>query len=175
MWHSKRIHGFTLVEVIIALFILSIISVAALGSFQQMIRAKEVQKAHEAVLTSLSHAYTTLLNDIFQQIEIDEPLTFHEREMRFKRAWDGTQVGVTTASILYTWEGNTLTREIEMGDEQSSHVLLKKVSGVQWQWIVDDTWFDLSVPVPAGKKVRALKLSFRDTTVGELSWIFIRP
>jgi prepilin-type N-terminal cleavage/methylation domain-containing protein len=175
MNHVKRRAGFTLVEVIISIFILSIISVAALGSFQQMIRAKEVQNKHEAILTSLSFAYTTLLNDITQQVDLETPMVFTERDISFMRAWPGFDAEPDVASIQYTWAKGNLQREMRRGEQNISQTLLKDIESLQWQWLIETNWNDISVPVPADKTVRALKLTFIDPTLGEVSWIFARP
>ena len=175
MNHVKRRSGFTLVEVIISMFILSIISVAALASFQQMIRAKEVQNKHEAVLTSLSFAYTSLLNDITQQVDLETPFEFTERDISFARAWPGNDTEPDVATIEYTWADGNLMREMSRGDQNTSQTLLKDVRSLQWQWLVDTSWNDISVPIPTDKTVRALRLSFIDPTLGEVSWIFARP
>ncbi|MFI4956049.1 MAG: prepilin-type N-terminal cleavage/methylation domain-containing protein [Gammaproteobacteria bacterium] len=175
MNHVKCRGGFTLIEVIISIFILSIMSVAALSSFKQMIHAKEVQKKHEIVLTSLSYAYTTLLNDVTQQVDLETPIAFTERDITFVRAWPGSDAEPDVATIEYTWGNDGLVRDVTRGENSTSQTLLKDVRSLQWQWLVDTTWNDISVPIPTNKTLRALKLTFIDPTLGEISWIFARP
>lgn len=175
MQRRNRVVGFTLVEVLISIFILSLISVAALSSFQQMIRAKEVQRSHEAVLTALSFAYTTMLNDLSQKVDLVSTLSFHERMISFTRASQGGDGEKDTATINYQWENDHLTREMQGGETVASQTLLKNVRNIEWQWIADQSWQDVSVPLSSEQKVRALKLTFIDPVAGEMSWVFMCP
>jgi type II secretion system protein J len=173
----KKFSAFTLIEVMISIFILSIMSVAALASFQQMIHAKEIQKKHEAVLTSLSFAYTTLSNDFSQQTDLIAPLTLTEREIIFDRVLrnDVDAEASDVVNILYTWEDGVLKRHLTLDEDITTQILLKKSRLLKWEWLIEDIWHDISVPIPAQKKARAFKLTFQDPTVGEITWIFAHP
>lgn len=172
----NNIKAFTLVEVLISIFILSIISVAALSSFQQMIKAKEIQKNHEAVLTSLSFAYTTLSNDISQKMDDDTPLIFTEKNILFERVIEfGDDAFSHSANIEYFWENEKLLRHVYHNDEKSVQILLKVADNIQWEWLSQDTWYDISVPSKAEEEIRALKLSFTDPTIGDVVWVFSFP
>ncbi len=169
--------GFTLVEVLVSMFILSMMAVVALSGFQHMIKARETQRAHETVLSSLSFAYTSISNDMAQYIDTSTPLAFTERKINFTRALaQHTDANpFSMANIQYTWEKGTLSRQMEWGTETTTQILLKKVRDIQWQWLSEDTWHDISVPLKPDEKIKAWKLTFTDPTVGDLVWIFTHP
>ncbi len=162
----EKNRAFTLIELIVSMFILSIMSVAALSSFQQMIHAREVQKSHESILNSLSFAYTTLLNDFAKQMKQGSELSFQAYELTLAGA---------AGEVLYTWDKGTLVRTLKNDDASPEQTLIKAAQSVKWEWLSEETWQDVSVPNINHTRPRAFQLSFTDSTFGEVSWIFIAP
>lgn len=63
---GSRAHGFTLIEILVAVTILAILAVAAYGGLNALIKSREITKAHNQHFKQLQLAMATIDRDLMQ-------------------------------------------------------------------------------------------------------------
>jgi len=154
----KKNNGFTLIEIIVALFIFAIVGILAAISLQSMIRAHRELNKSDQQLSQEQIAFTLLRRDISQMInrpirnedgakepafiasgvdEIDFTKTGLSNPLDAARQSDMQRVG-------YTFSGSDLVRLTwDVLDQPpkanpASQVLLSGIKTASWQFIADD-------------------------------------
>lgn len=151
--------GFTLIELMIALVIFSVVSIGALAGLNQMIRAKEQHAGHQDYRQNLMRSYAEIYQDIKHVTAKPlnprgESVVFNGDSIHFTRT-PGMQ------EIYYHVEGSNLYRSYFQGDEMITVPLLENVDDLRILW--------------GGKDQPMLMITFKDHIMGNIKWTFTAP
>ncbi|WP_020396430.1 PulJ/GspJ family protein [Thiolinea disciformis] len=119
--------GFALVELLIALFIFSILSAIAFTSLQALSSSKNVVDRENQSLTQLQAAFTRLQRDVQQHVVLNNESSQLDR----------LELVSPASQITYLLKENQLWREMQAsGSSQqratSSQIVLTKINHVEW-------------------------------------------
>lgn len=177
-----RTKGFTLVEIMIALMVLSLISVGSLASLHYMMRAKEKQMALVQDAETLSLAYAYLENDLIfmstQPLAPEKTILMTEDEaITFTRTLQQQSVEQSDFQTLSYFVNETqLERVIVDDDIAYGQTLLRDVKNLQWTWLLEDgSWVDTHQMEPQNKRPLAAEVRFDSPTWGTITWLFQIP
>lgn len=152
---QKKINGFTLIEVLVALFIFAIVGVMAASSLQTLLRNHRVMQRKNTELLQLNLAMALLRRDISQAI--DRPIMGEngnqvafsgaQDSMMFTRAGLINPLNISERSnmqrIGYAFQGGVLTRltwsvlDQPPDAKAESQPLLTGIRSIEWQYIGD--------------------------------------
>lgn len=162
-------HGFTLIEILVALMIFAVIGVVAAMSLHSVIRARERLKVADQSLLQLEMTMAYMRQD-FSQI-VDRKIRNRDGQQESAFLSEGNGVAFTRASLLnpfdnareanlqrvaYRLEGKKLIRltwdvlDQAPDSKPESKILLSDVESLSWQFITDNGRTANSWPPPTG-------------------------
>ncbi|SKA83910.1 type II secretion system protein J [Thiothrix eikelboomii] len=142
-----KTQGFTLVELLVALFVFSLISGFAYTSINTMVKAGDAIEAEMTALASLQRAIQSLERDLRQKVV---PVVATTETESINLSADNTQLSLKLVpssqaapnqaikEIRYSLKGKTLLREVWKNNKPSTEpadeavVLLKQVASVEF-------------------------------------------
>jgi general secretion pathway protein J len=152
----KRSHGFTLVEVLVALMIMAVLSTMAWQGIDGIVRARDISQAQLDRSLRLNTVMAQWDQDLMALFETSAVpyLSFDGGSLRMvRRASGGVQLVVwwRRGTQWLRWAGPVVTRVGELqeswlrsqqllGDEAGQLVLLDEVSDVQIQFFRNNSW-----------------------------------
>ena len=197
----SRRHGFTLIEILVAIAIFAVLGIAASRLLDQVLRADEASKARGQRLGELQRAMGILERDALQVVarpvrdELGETLPAVSGGVRsmleFTRAGWRNPTGAERAElqrVAYMLEGKQLLRfywpvlDRAEGSEPVRQVLLDEVEQAEVEFVAADGetrqfWpqEDGSAAVPGAALPRALRLRLVVAPWGEIERLFALP
>lgn len=188
-WHwwrmSKQSHGFTLLEILVALLIFAILSVLMSDGLHRLIRVQQATERQATLLRDTQMAFVRLNRDLVAAV--DRPITNAEgkRDLAFYGSADRfsfTRLGANEVSdeaprsalerIAYAWHDNTVWRLTWPSLDQAEHTAseqrawMKKVSEARFEYLDQRHQFHAGWPVQ-GQSNQALPRAVRVTLMVE--------
>ena len=155
--------GFTLVELLIALMIFSIISVAALSSVNHMIRAREQQVKYHDINQQLGKAYGLIFQDMMWFIG---DISVDQQNVQFTCTQASDENSVITLGYQLK-EGKLLRAGV---------LLLDKVSDIRMSWLTQDKqWVGVFDQEHLKDQPLLFRMQFIAPHLGEVTWVFATP
>lgn len=163
--------GFTLVELLIALMIFSLVSVGALASLNHMIRAREQQLLHHETKEQVDLAYGQLMQDM---IWFHSVLSVSSGQLDFKRTV--TQEIATLLEVHYLLKDGKLYRRTGADPEAPVQLLLSDVTALRLSWLLESNqWVGVFDQANLDAAPLLFRLQFNATQLGEVTWVFSLP
>jgi general secretion pathway protein J len=197
--HShKKTNGFTLLEILVALFIFTIISVIMTHALHNIFQTQDVTEKHAARLAELQMAMLLFSRDIEQSIErpiintkrdIEPALIGTNKDIAFTHSGLANPQGdlprSTLQRVAYSLEKNNLIRQTwEVLDQaptskSSSRNLLNNVNKIRFDYLDYDNHYNDRWP-PANKPKapifpKAVKLSLELAHWGTITQVYRIP
>lgn len=194
---KQRPSGFTLLEVLIALFIFSILSVLLASALRTVINAQEGSEKHAERLRQVQMALLMLSRDVEQTVNRRIVNSTGREEMAFvggpngfifTRAGFANPMGTVLRSTLqrsrYYWSENTLWRTnweaLDQAPEtqSSNRRLLSDVVLVHFQYLDKDKRFHDIWPLEGDTEQvlpRAVKIEMTISSWGKMSQLYVIP
>jgi len=192
-----RIRGFTLLEILIALLIFSILSLLMMNGLHQVISIQEAVESKATELRDLQLTMLMLATDIEQMVE--RPIT--NKSGREESAFTGSATQMTFTHLgyimpiagfignqlqrsAYTLNHRTLTRTtwpvVDQAPSTQSHFreLLPNLSNVRFEYLGNDGKFSTSWPAsnnPQETIPKAIRVYFSLAHWGQMSQLFLTP
>ena len=183
--------GFTLLEILIALFIFSIISIMIAYGLHGVFNAKQKIAYHEKRLDKLQFALVIMRHDISQLIDYSDvqsgsatSTTGTNKQFTFTTTDNSNPLGLEKRSNLmrvrYAWQNGALVRSIWFGlDAETnttviSRVLLPKVLDLKFRYLSTSGFID-SWPPPDQLTItppQAVQISFYIPGWGQVSQLY---
>jgi general secretion pathway protein J len=188
--------GFTLFEILIAVFILGIISVIMLRGLQTVISSKEHLERNSARLAAVDLTMSLLASDIGNLVNrpvVDADNITHPalilnddgfQTLELTRGGVGNplaELRSTQQRVEYQLKDGALIRltwpvlDRVKASEPSSRVLLTDVSDLQWQFLGPNNNFSPAWPSSYTPLPKAIKVSFTIAKWGTVSRLFLAP
>lgn len=145
----KHNAGFTLIEIMVALLIMSIVSAAALAGLRHMIAVKEQQAKYQQRYETLINAYAVISQDFLYAVK---KAKFSQHKLHMVRTLNQGGKRIDKTQLDYVWDDHQLKR-VWAGHER---ILIDELIG-----------FEVS------ETSNALTFSWVDPWVGDLTWSFI--
>lgn len=159
--------GFTLIEIMVALVILSLMSAAAVAGLNHMIRAREKQEAHQARHVELINAYAVISQDLMYAIE--SKIEIAPDHIRFSRTLNHGGGHVSPIKIEYAWDSQGIKR-LSRGHESE---LISALDDIKVMILTKDKiWVEHQHHDKTAGPPLALKWVLSDLAVGEVTWSF---
>lgn len=170
----KKIRGFTLIEILVALMIFAIMGVLAAMSLHTIIRAHAKLKKSDHALLQLQITMTLLRRDISEVINRKVRNASDDQDAAFS-ASGGNRIVFTRTGLLnpfnmsqqsnmqrvgYALQGNNLVRltwdvlDQPPKAQPESQIILSNVESMQWQFIADDGSKSQSWPPSTGTNMQ---------------------
>jgi len=167
MWHCKRQSGFTLIEVLLAIAIFAVISLASFSVFDGVIRSEEVSEKQMERLNNIQRALLVMERDFLQmamrsiRIEGEEPsrdfifadnggFSSSAQAIAFVRSgWTNPGLLIPRSdlqSVAYRVEDNTLERlhtnfvDATVGEEPKRRELIGNVLSLELTYFYRNKW-----------------------------------
>jgi general secretion pathway protein J len=175
---ARRKHGFTLVEVLVALMIMAVLSTMAWRGIDGIVRARDISQAQVERSLRLNTVIAQWDQDLASMIDtaVVPALAFDGATLRLSRQADsGVQIVAWTlrGTQWQRWAGPVVTGSAELqdswmrsqqllGNEPGGLVLLEDVSAVQVEFFRGNSWTnaqstgDLQPATPGGAPQREL-------------------
>lgn len=189
--------GFTLLEMLVALFIFTILSMMLAGALRNVIDAQSGTEMHAARLRDLQFALVKMSRDIEQAV--NRPIT--NAEGKEDAAFFGTPggfvlthtgfanfMGITASSALqrtqYRWKDSTLWRTTWSSLDQTANTqahlqpLLENVSAARFEYLDSNHKFHTGWPVQGQFNQplpRAVKIYLTISNWGSISQTYVIP
>lgn len=166
--------GFTLIEIMVALVILTLMSAAAVAGLHHMIQAKEKQAEHHERYLQLVNAYAVISQDVYYAIRLKPEATRHgfviePDKLRFSRTLTHGPQHVAPVKLEYAWDNQVLKRIWQ--DHET--VLVSDLDDVKvWVLTKDKLWVEHQHADKTAGLPLALKFILSDNRVGEVTWSF---
>lgn len=185
----KKSRGFTLIEVIISLFIFAIISVIISYGLNNVFTAKERMSRLEQRLNQLQFTLTLFRHDTSQLIDYvsiaqEASTSGNNTQFRFTTTDNVNPMGIEPRSNLmqvsYVWHKGNLTRNIWFNTDNqtppkvSSRVLLSNITNFKFRYLTPTGFID-SWPPPSmmlQSPPEAIQLSFTIPGWGDISQLY---
>lgn len=159
--------GFTLVELLIALMIFSVVSIGALSSLNHMMRAREHQQLHHQSTLKLDQAYAHLFQDL---LWFSGEIESQSEAFSFIRTTNAHQEG--QLRVQYVLREGELWRETG----EQSVLILSQVKGLELSWLLDNKhWVSVFDAGEAASEPLLLRVKFQAPDFGEVTWIYSTP
>lgn len=146
--------GFTLIEMLVALVIFSLIGVAGFGVLDTIIKVRDRTEGRLERMADIDRALTLFARDLTQ---LDEcPLSLEEGALRFSRQGPGGAI-----AMRYALRDGVMYREAlkGAGDAPVAQALLSGVVALDWRFLDRaDGWVDVWPPENAAQLPRAVAL-----------------
>lgn len=189
--------GFTLIEVLLAVAIFAVISLASFSIFDGVIRSEEHSKNKIARLNDIQRALMTIERDFLQiarrsiRVEGEAPRTDfifantggfsnEEQVIGFVRSgWSNPGLLIPRGdlqSVVYRLEGDTLERlhynfvDAVVGEEPKVRSLIKSVSSLEFSYFYQKKWQE---NLPNGELPQAIQIVLETEDLGEISRKFL--
>jgi prepilin-type N-terminal cleavage/methylation domain-containing protein len=167
----KTHHGFTLVELLIALMIFSLISIGALASLNHMMRAREQQVRYHELNQELDLAYGYLFQDMTWLVG---DISAHSSTMQFRRTHTSHEQAIN--SVQYLISDGKLFRSSGSLSEAPRLLLLGKVDNVRLSWLLkNNQWVGVFDQSGLREEPLLLRVQFTAPHLGEVTWVFSLP
>lgn len=187
MLHHK--HGFTLLEVLIALFIFTIVSIIMSKALQTVFRSQHQVEMSSTRFAELNLALTLMANDLDQIIDrpvnvntiVENSVIGTNTILTFTHAGLSNPLGQETRSTLqrtrYLLQQNQLQRITWPALDQtpytksSTRIMLNDINHLEFEYLNKDNqfqykWTDAELP-------RAIRVSFEIEGLGRMSQLFV--
>ncbi len=173
--------GFTLLEILIALTIFSVMAVLATTSLYSVFHAQDAISRQSKYLNALQITSLHLKNDI-EQI-VNRPINLSSSEMEFTTNGHVNPLGIFTSSSLlrvkYKFENHKLIRYSELDTsyldekEATKEILLKNISSISFHYLdnhyqLQDIWFPRFLPL-------AIRVDMDTEHFDKISRFFVLP
>jgi general secretion pathway protein J len=178
-----RLAGFTLVEILIALFIFAILATIATLGLQSVIKSKERTELHATELQELQLAISLLQHDLLQAIDrpiLDNdssplPSFYAPRPNYFEFTHSGFnnpqmgQVRSNLQRVAYEWNNQSLTRltwevlDRSTDSEPQQKIILKNVKNFRVRFLAKNQQYYSKWPAETGSASTALPLAVEIT------------
>ena len=193
-----RPKGFTLIEILIALFIFSILALIVTSALKTAINAQSNTEKHAARLTQLQIALTLLSRDLEQSISRPIINVTGANEVAFlgtKQSITFTHAGLsnpleksprsTLQRVSYRFEKNRLLREtwsaldLSRASEPLRKVILNGITQANFEYLDNDERFQNRWP-PAGQNnnsefPRAVRMVITLRDLGKMEQLYVIP
>lgn len=171
----KHILGFTLIEIMIALVILTLVSAGAVMGLNHMIRVGEKQKDHHERYQQLTQAYATISQDMFYAIMLsdgEQAITVNRHTLGFSRTMTDQRGEVVPVKLEYHWDKHAIKRR----SDDHEVVVLSGLDDIQIMVITSDSaWREVDTMSIESGLPWAIKIIMHDENIGELTWSFTLP
>ncbi len=189
--------GFTLVEILIALFVFAIMSTIATVGLTSVIRSYERSSIHFERLAELQIAMTIMQQDMTQMINRPILDNVSERQPAFSATrpeyFEFTRVGYsnpqmtlprsTLQRVAYQWQDNQLIRttwpvlDRATNTAPMQRILLTDVTQMQIRFLSDKNQFFTSWPTPQAASVfpKAIEITLNLKDYGSIQRLFLIP
>lgn len=197
MWANNK--GFTLLEILVALFIFTIVAMMTVGALHTVFNTQSATEKKSENIAELQIAMTLLSRD-FEQI-VDRPITNASGQVEasfigekntatFTHAGLANPTGTLQRSTLqrtqYRLENGNLIRESWPELDQvpqsqpSQRILLNNVTSLQFRYLDKDGHFQPAWPSPDqpnnnGELPRAVRVIITLKNLGKMSQLYIIP
>ncbi len=175
---SIRTDGFSLVEVMVSLFIFGLLSTAATGMLIMSIRSAEALEQRSHPLQQIEVMRAMIKSDLAQMVRRGDyaagrpglaDLTpssvgehrFFELSRLFDVSFLTPGAGIAIQDVTYVLRAGDIIRtegscdRSRASEECRERVLLSNVDGVEIAWLIGDRW----IKVPAGKRAQGSVMS----------------
>ena len=193
--------GFTLIELMIALFVFVIMSTITVMALTSTFKTREVVRSHSARLSELqlgmalidrdvNHAYDRTITD--NQGNVEPAILYESPTLKFTRI--GLSVPLTgikrssVQRVSYTLDGTTLIRntwsELDLldGIEPTTRNILSNIKNLTWHFLNEDyeyvdAWPEIDAwPEEGGMHIPfAIELKLNITGMGEIRRVYVMP
>lgn len=183
--YPKSTHGFTLVELLIALFIFSLVSLGALQALQHFTQNQPQAEAVADELNQLSLTYAFLLQDMAQlrpspapdpaEHEDEPPLATtlqwqDQNTLLLQRSHLDTAGQISKAQrIRYTFKPTQVLRR----QGNSTEELLANIQDLTVEWYEPQQGWQVLTASRDLSSAQALRLHFKHPRFGSISWSFL--
>lgn len=159
--------GFTLIEIMVALVILSLMSAAAVVGLNHMIRAREQQEAHQARYVALINAYAVISQDLMYAIM--SKTSIDPDHIRITRTINHGPGRIIPSKIDYAWDSQSIKR-VSKGQES---VLISDLDDIKVMVLTKDRlWVEHQHHDKGAGTPLAVKWVLNDLALGEVTWSF---
>jgi len=190
----KNKHGFTLIEILIALFIFTIISVMIVGALHTVITAESVTEKKAERLRDLQMTFLLMSRDIEQAVNRPVVNSDGKEEAAFvgnKTEFRLTHMGYASTPLMsahgtlqrtgYNLAGDTLVRQTPQALDQapktkvSTRNLLQNVADIQFDYLDKQGRFHEKWPLDDDKQPlpRAVRIQLTLTSLGKMTEIYL--
>lgn len=166
--------GFTLIEIMVALVILSLMSAAAVAGLHHMIRVREKQSEHQERYQQMMNAYAVISQDLYYAIRVKpgpSKLSFaiEPDSINFSRTISHGPANVSPAKVSYVWNNQQLKRVTQNRET----VLIADLEDIKALVLTKDfIWVEHQNADKSDELPLALKLILSDAAIGEVTWSF---
>ncbi|WP_330985791.1 MULTISPECIES: type II secretion system minor pseudopilin GspJ [Enterobacterales] len=184
---AAKQHGFTLIEVMIAMAIFSLLSLLAYHILSASVKSSEIAQEHTARLAEIQTAFSLLERDFIQILprQTDDEKAFlstTKTSLSFTTIGSYSAAAPLSASDLaratWTFTDNTLTRSAQSlpsrpnASRITPFILLTGVNSLHWRFYSSE-WTDSWSKTDAFPKVIELVVTLED--MGEIRRLFLLP
>lgn len=193
----NKLTGFTLFEILIALFIFSILSVLMIAGLRTVINAESGVEKNAVRFRQLQFALLILSRDIEQAVDrpiwnastkedpafIGTPSSFTFTHLGFANNFDGVAKS-TMQRTQYLFQGDSLTRvtwpvlDRAPTTQTYQHALLSEVSEVRFEYLGEKNRFYPSWPLSVNPSMAlplAIRVYLSFSTWGKMSALYVLP
>lgn len=154
---QTKANGFTLIEILVALFVFAIMGVLAAMSLHSMMRVHHHLKKVDQQITALQMTMTLLRRDMTNVIdrtsqnsggEVNPPFFASDREMMFTRTGLSNPLNMAQQSNMervgYLFSHHQLIRltwttlDTQFPKQPAEQILLRHIKSLQWQFLSSD-------------------------------------
>lgn len=189
--------GFTLLEILVALFIFTILSVMLAGALHSVIGTQDRTEKNAERLRQLQFALLVMSNDIQQAVDRpvmsasgreEKAFLGMSRDMTLTHAGFSNPGGAVVHSGLqrsrYYFENGVLWRVVwpvldqAQGSKSRSRALLENVTSVEFQYLDKDNHFHQNWPTDQSEGQalpKAVKISLSISNWGSISQLYVIP
>lgn len=173
----KKIRAFTLIEIMVALSILTLVGLAAVSGLHHMVRARERQMEHQERYIALTRVYSMFSQDLFYAIMSDAEgdehgFSIEKQGIRFSRTMRNEQGQYEPVKLEYQFSDHGIKR-IAFKHEA---VLLSGVHDFRVFILTkSQSWQPIENYVQDHHLPLAVRCVFNDEQIGELTWSYALP
>ncbi|WP_347903427.1 type II secretion system protein GspJ [Pseudomonas purpurea] len=178
---SNRQHGFTLLELVIAMAIFAVLGLACWRLFDGVIRAERISSSHERDMRTLQRAIAVIERDVLQVTT--QPMVLSEGVLQLQRGnWRNPldEARSEVLNVTYRLDKGTLWRESLSAEllGRQRQKLLSDVRELQWRLYDDKQGWRSEWPVSRGHPVygpKALEITFSTQRFEPIRRVLLLP